>query len=300
VKPEPAAAGPVPIALQPDVVPDIVEAGDVEVSLPALPELPLNVKQSDCPEAPPTAAVEVPVDVNITGPPLQGISRWKHDGFALVGENKAPFTGFEKRVVRNYKKLNDTDFSFETVQPLVTAAGTRFISTSYEVKPNQPNRGVTPPAGPATPPNVGTPDRGLLLTKSEILDGGGQVVSSFVPTPALLLLPLPVTAGEQWQSVGVDPKTGSTVVMNATVSRRQRIDACGDLVDGWQVDATQLSSSAQNAEPSAEPTAYSYLVATQYGGMLIQERLRPPEQFDQTYDLSFTLGQLKPDPLPTP
>jgi hypothetical protein len=61
-----------------------------------------------------------------------------------------------------------------------------------------------------------------------------------------------------------------------------------------------VSAGAQNAEPSAGQVAYSYMVATQYGAMLIQERIHPAETDEQLFDLNFTLAQLEPDALPTP
>ncbi len=303
VKPAAPPAGLVPIVAQPESAPEIVEAGDLEATVPALPNLDLNAKPAaDCPEAPPTAAVKEPVGVNVTGPPREGVYRWKHDGFATAANGaRAPFTGFEKRVVRNYKKINDADFSFETVQPVVSGGNAaQFIVTGYQVNTARPSQSITPPAGPVSPPTLGGPDRGVVLTKQELLDSRGQIVSSYVPTPGILLLPLPVASGDTWGSVGVDPKNGSTVVLNGTVTRRQRIDACGDLVDGWFVEATQASAGAQNLEPGAGQVAYSYMVAPQYGAMLIQERIHPADTDEQLFDLSFTLAQLEPDPLPAP
>jgi hypothetical protein len=125
-------------------------------------------------------------------------------------------------------------------------------------------------------------------------------VSSFAPTPGILLLPLPVASGDTWQSVGVDTKTGATAVLDGTVTRRQRIDACGDLVDGWLVDATQTLGSVQNADPQAGQQAVSYLIAPQYGAMIVNERVHPADTADQSFDLNYTLAQLKPDPLPAP
>jgi hypothetical protein len=46
---------------------------------------------------------------------------------------------------------------------------------------------------------------------------------------------------------------------------------------------------------------YDYIVATQYGGMLVDERLTQPDPAGQTpspFDTDYSLGQLHPDPLP--
>jgi hypothetical protein len=317
VKP-PADVASVPSDIIPDLVPEIA---DLALHFAPLPGIDLNkTAPKECPDASNTAVVEVPTEVTITGIPLQGIFRWKHSGSLTLSDTVVPFTGFEKRVVRNYKKIDAANFEFQTIQPSFQEAG-KLIESTFHVKTDGVNQTIDAPAGPVQGPTVRQPDGGVVLTKLQTLDSSGNPVgTAFAPVTGLLMLPIPVTADETWQSVAVDPKSGQTIVQNATVSRRARIDACGDLVDGWAVTARQVVASIRNVATTMEPPqfgyfGYDYIVATQFGGMLIDERLTQPDPLYETLpatvsqelpvpptpspiDLDFTLGQLKPDPLP--
>jgi hypothetical protein len=71
---------------------------------------------------------------------------------------------------------------------------------------------------------------------------------------------------------------------------RGRVDACGDLVDGWRAESTQTRSDA------AGSVAYNYLLATQYGGALILEEIHTTTADGSAFDVTFSLAQLHPDP----
>lgn len=274
-----------------DRLPEI-ELGGPTINLP-----PVSSGEVDCPKAPPSAAAKDAADVNITGAPLVGVAKWIRGGTqkpagapeTLPGQK---VTGVEKRLVRNYKKVNDTTSTFETVQ--VEDAKTAIIST-FQVRTNAVNQSTTGGVPVLSGPRAGEPDRGVALVKLERIDAKGEILSSFAPTTGVLYLPLPVASGEQYQSVGVDPKTGQTIVHNATVLGRERVDACGDLVDGWAVEATQSSSNGRGGP--ASQVSYRYRVAPQYGGMIVFEQLKYTAGTVQN-DLIFHLGQLQPDPLP--
>ncbi|HEY4410582.1 MAG TPA: hypothetical protein VGO87_11930, partial [Acidimicrobiia bacterium] len=75
---------------------------------------------------------------------------------------------------------------------------------------------------------------------------------------------------------------------------RERVDACGDVVDGWVVEATQTFSGTGQTAP---PRTYRYIVATQLGGMIISEEVHTTSAQGAT-DVTFSLGQLKPSALP--
>lgn len=286
----------------PDIVPDIAAELTLPPPLPGL-DLQPRAKVTDCPEAALTAGSEKAADVTITGEPLVGIARWKHSGTLQLNGKAVPFSGFERRVVRNYVQVSPTVFTFETLQPIVTNRGTLFLDSSFRVRTDGLSKAVTSPGqGVPSPPAIHEPDGGVVLTSIKTIDSsGGTIGTAFTPVTGILLLPLPVIPDDSWRSVAVDPKSGQTVTHNATVDRRQRIDACGDLVDGWHVTATQVVASGRDANPQVAYNGYDYVVATQYGGMIIDERLTQPDPAGQTpspFDLDFSLGQLHPDPIP--
>lgn len=258
----------------------------------------LTPPKSDCEPAPPSAAAEVPVEVNITGEPPVGVYRWKVEGSitGADGAAKGKTSSFEKRFIRNVTKVSDTVYTFEQVQPIpdssLVAVNTIRVNTAPVTQ--NPDPGFN---NIATVPSVGEPERGITLDRIDYLDrNGSSAKPSFQPSTGVLLLPLPVQSGESYKSVAVDPKTGQTIVHEATVTRRGRIDACGELADGWLVDAKQTLTAGQG-EPPQEVT-YSYIVGTQFGGSLINERFSAVAPSGDVYTLEYTLGQLKGDPLP--
>jgi hypothetical protein len=292
--------GPPAVATGP-VIPDVPpafsfpEPPSLDVSNPAPPK-PL------CPQASVTAAPLVPTEAFVTGPPPVGLFKWKRGGTVTTASGaKAAFTGYEGRVVRNYKTIDANNFEFQTVQPRLDAEGLEI--SSFHVKTNgQTVQSVGTNGVPTV--RVPAPDAGLVLTKIEKLDKNGTKQGEFAPGQGLLLLPLPVTTGEQFSSVAIDAKNGETMQNNGTVTRRQRVDACGELVDGWEVQS-QLTDSF------AGQLTYNYIVATQYGAMLISEAYQPAQATSATGptpappgtapfsdDINFQLAQLKPGDVP--
>lgn len=258
----------------------------------------LPEKKSDCEPAPPSAAAELPVEVNITGEPPVGVYRWKV-GAAVTGADgatKGKNSSFEKRFIRNVQKVSDTVYTFEQVQPIpgssLVAVNTLRVNTTPVTQDPDPGFNNI-----ATVPSVGEPERGVTLDRIDYLDrNGSSAQPSFQPTTGVLLLPLPVKSGESYKSVAVDPKTGQTIVHEATVTRRGRIDACGQLADGWLIDAKQTLTAGQGEPP--QEVSYSYIIGTQYGGSLINERFSVVAPSGDTVSVEYTLGQLKGDPLP--
>ncbi|HLF41313.1 MAG TPA: hypothetical protein VI854_07560, partial [Acidimicrobiia bacterium] len=111
-------------------------------------------------------------------------------------------------------------------------------------------------------------------------------------SPAVLYLPLQIEPGEQFSSVGIDPRTGQVLQHQAKVLNRERVDACGEIVDGWAVEATQTFSGQGTATRT-----YKYIVAPQLGGIIVSEEFHATTP-QGTTDLVISLGQLKPSPLP--
>lgn len=275
---------------------------------------PLNPAKSPCPPAALTAFPAAEAGLNITAQPVEGQYRWKRDGKQTVATLPGvalPVGGFEQRLVRNVRKISDTEYSFETVQPElgtgITVLQTFKVKTaavSRSVEPPVESLPVAPPALPVEPPvdlpverptlpsaRVGDPERGISLARIERVDqAGNSQVLEF--TPAVLYLPLPIEPGESWSAVGIDARTGQVFQNQARVLRRERVDACGEVVDGWAVESTQTFSGAGTGTRT-----YRYIVAPQLGGTIISEELHVAGPSGTT-DVTFSLGQLKPAPLP--
>jgi hypothetical protein len=140
---------------------------------------------------------------------------------------------------------------------------------------------------------AGDPERGISLVKLQRVDAQGNT-SELTFSPAVLYFPLPVQPGEQFTSVGIDARSGSVLQHQARVLRRERVDACGEIVDGWAVESTQTFSGSAQTSP---PRTYRYIVAPQLGGIIVSEEVHVTSPQGQT-DAVFNLGQLRPAPLP--
>ena len=273
-----------------------------DVALPALPPIatatapptkfvgPPPAPRKVCPDATPGSAAAEPAAITVPdgARPAAGIYRWKKAGsltYAIAPDLKLPVGGFEQRRVRNVKEVSTGVFSFETVQPALDGKST--VVTGWQVKPNATAQRSSNLSVTVT---VGDPERGLTLKSVDTIDKDGKSVG-FHPVTGLLVMPLPVVPGEQFSSVAIDPATQETMAYQATVGARDRIDACGQFVEGWQVTG-KLSESS-----SSTPLDYSLWVAPQYGALPILER-RDGSDAAVSYSLTYTLAQLHPDPDP--
>jgi hypothetical protein len=283
---------------------------------------PLNPPRTTCPPAVLTAFPAKEAGQTVEGLPPEGQYRWKRTGTQTVANLpgvKLPVSGFEQRLVRNVTKVSDTEYTFETVQPEL---GTNITTIStFKVKTAAVSKTVTPPVEPPDPnhvtvpvplpvnvpgtqpplpkppvpetASVGDPERGISLMKIQRVDAAGNS-SELTFSPAVLYLPLEVVPGEEWNAVGIDPRTGSVLQNQAKVVKRERVDACGDIVDGWAVESTQTFSGAGQTAP---PRTYRYIIAPQLGGIIISEEIHTATA-QGTTDVTLSLGQLKPSPLP--
>jgi hypothetical protein len=282
---------------------------------------PLAPQRTNCPPAALTAFPAKEAGLVVEGVPTEGQYRWKRQGTQTVPNLpglKLPVGGFEQRLVRNVVKISATEYTFETVQPELGGDVTT-IST-FKVKTGAVSQAVTPPVEPpapttptlpvsppssAPPPpeapavsvpdsfSVGEPERGISLMKLQRVDATGNA-SELTFSPGVLYLPLGIVAGEEFSSVGIDPRTGAVLQHRARVLKRERVDACGDIVDGWLVESTQTFSGSGG--PPASRT-YRYIIAPQFGGIMISEQLQTGSP-EGTSDVTLSLAQLKPAPLP--
>jgi hypothetical protein len=308
------------------VAPGATDAGDFDAG-PGRPGrlrpvTPLNPPRTPCPPAALTAFPAKEAGLMVEGLPATGQYRWKRTGTqtpANLPGVKLPVAGFEQRLVRNVVRVSATEYTFETVQPElgsdVTTISTFKVRTDavsttaappvQPPDPNHPSRpvpqpvqvpGTQPPLPKAPVPDtlsVGEPERGVSLIRLQRVDSAGNT-SEVDFSPGVLYLPLPIVPGEEWTAVGADPRTGSMLQHQAKVVKRERVDACGDVVDGWAIEATQTFSIGGQTAP---PRTYRYIVAPQLGGLIISEAIHTATS-QGTTDVTLSLGQLQPSPLP--
>jgi hypothetical protein len=206
-----------------------------------------------CPEASLTDAPP-PTTSSVESRPKRGVYRWVYDGTReIAGGHQIKIFPFADRAIQNVKAAGD-GFEFTAVEKDIGSNDT--VYTTYEVRD----------------PKGQTDAAGVYLT--QIQRAGPQRQTTFSPAPAVLILPLPAQIdGSTFRSVGVDPISQEALTHTGTIVERKRVDACGDWVDGWLVDAAQTFV---RADGGADERNYDYAVATQFGGMLVFERVQSP------------------------
>jgi hypothetical protein len=183
----------------------------------------------------------------------------------------------EDRVYRNLKKSPDKNnkiFTYEIVQPY----GKDFLVSLIQVNPNSTAETVRPTTEPAIESQRyrSDPESGVVLKRTDIVDAKGNAVPGtkpFVPSTGLLLLPIPVSS-EDYTSSAVDPSTGRTLVLQASVKARERVNACGEPAEGWLVQAFYTVADG-NTEKDYR---WNYVIAPQYGGIIISEDVNSLER----------------------
>jgi hypothetical protein len=215
-------------------------------------------------------------NAEVDGEPLVGALQF--NGTYVVNQGAdPPVTPLEPetRVLRHYVKNAHKSFTYEVVQPY----GKYFLVSTFLVKPQSTGQSAKPATEPVieSPRARSDPEAGLVLKRTEVVDANGKRApgtTPFAPATGVLLIPFPVSS-EDYSSSAVDPNTGRTFRLTASVKARDRINACGEPVVGWVVQTYVSISDGNNANDAYE---WHYLVAPQYGAMIIAEKIMRPKQ----------------------
>jgi hypothetical protein len=201
-----------------------------------------------CPEAGPNDFPADEAQTSITGMPKPGKYRWKQSGTetSTTFPFPIPITGFGSRTVKEVMG-NPGAFTFRTVEKDASLFNGTLITRTFSVSPT-----------------------GLSLTRIEWDENGdGQAERTFAPLTGLPYLPVPFQIGTPFENVAVDPVSLTSIRHVGTVKGRQRVDACGVVLDSWFVDGDQTFVQGG----SSTRVDFNYGVATQLGGLLILEHL---------------------------
>ena len=270
-----------------------------EIPLPVVsPPVPRPKPAPVCRVAGNADTAEAIATTGVANLPAQGVYRWRFGATQDVAGLKIPIQNvFLDRTVFDVSKPVTSTFPVggdAITDPIVTKTFTYKVKTdlsvggrggyevdTYQVKDHPITQGVGPStANIGKQVVVGDPERGVALKKTELFSPNGTLQGSFEPTPGLLLLPLSVIEGEEFESVGIDAANGSVTIVDGVVGRRGSVDACGDVVDGWQVNTRQYFAGTNLNDPTNAAklllTEYDYVVATQLGGILISEKVGKP------------------------
>lgn len=223
--------------------------------------------REECPEADATEFPDEEASTSVEQAPFMGNYKWM-----VVGTQEVPQLGTYDLSQRKYSRQirNVTynpaagTFFFETVEEEVVFGSTTKVISRWEVRPTE----------------------GIFLVRLTH-ERPNTSPATFNPSPAVLYLPLPVRIGATIKSVGIDPVSQQVLEHDGQVLPRQHVDACGDLVDSWYVDARQVNTSSRGRSGRD----YNYGIATQLGGFIVFEEV---ETDDKRLKFTARLGQTRP------
>lgn len=229
-----------------------------------------------CPVAGPFDFPDVEASVEPQGRPAAGAYDWKADGEITTGSGVFTIDLLDTRTIANvedHPSIPDA-FTFEVTENVVDERQNRgTITTRYRITPR-------PFVEQEQLPNDA--GKGLFI-EARIFKGtdsqGRPVESEFNPVPAIQLMAFPVQDGAAIDSRGTDPATLAEESVVGVVKGHKQIDACGDRVDTWFVDAdrTFRYTDSRTGQTQTEESNYDYGVATQFGGLIIYEHLDVPK-----------------------
>ncbi|MEY2469813.1 MAG: hypothetical protein QOF21_2511 [Actinomycetota bacterium] len=292
-----------------------------------------DIAGGPCPAAKLTAFPKTSSQPTIDGLPPVGVYQWKRvlsvvkNAAAEPSLTQRPFA-LESRSIRNVVRtpgvIGDHEFSFEMVSPDPFVVGNSVITT-FKVNSNAtllyenniPARTVGVVDVPGYDLRVVPPNDmpGIFISKIVTVNSSGVGVASFSPVQPVMILPLEggvVRSGQEFRSIGIDATSGAVLTNAGLVGRKSRVDACGEIVEGYVVSLSQIYSGDFNTgDPVGTVTNIAtrnqtrnidYVFATQYGAMPIQETLSVGDiAVDPTGFIGkWELGGLTPAPLPSP
>ncbi|GAC1328615.1 MAG: hypothetical protein NVSMB17_04240 [Candidatus Dormibacteria bacterium] len=219
-----------------------------------------------------TTFPEKAATADLQGMPEPGVYRFRNGGAYQPDTNTSTgiinFPDSGTRTVTSPAALAPGIFTFDVVNTTGGKTGRSKVTTSFEVVPQNITAGT--PGGQTV-----TQAAGIFITAIT-----GQPADApffnFRPQPMITYLNLPVSFGVSWDTSGSDPANGMTLKLHGAIADdtvkgtnkgRRVVDACGTLVDTWEVIAT-----GQLVGPNEKlAIGWAYDVATQYGGMTFAE-----------------------------
>jgi hypothetical protein len=299
---------------------DPVEPRVVVQLIPAPPEalrpgadltnIPRSVP-AKCPKAPEGAPV---VDVGTYGilkPPTTGVYRRHNEGGLTLFGAIAIKIPFPRASVWEISDLTEIPPPSPVEDPTAPLGGVENATDNFP-----PGEVAGAPMWEYTVTKKLTPQftlveryrltsRRLLLLQRETITTEGSTM--FTPDPPISMLEHGDGEGHTWRSAGVDSASGTAMVVEGSLERREPVDVCGTLHDTYRVVTIErlvnLATGDVNSTNEEDPNIY--FVASQLGGIVLREDLH----FQQTiatadgpaiveWDYQSTVDSVTPEPLP--
>ena len=245
-----------------------------EPAPPVLPHGPIV----NCPTAPADAHPDAPATVFITDAPKPGTYLTHDTGtFTLGGAvsltaNYPPLSVFEVKNIQTSQASDPVNgpsniITYDVVTHGVDGGTT---TTTYRTV-NMPSSVQGQVVQTAT---VGHEPQGELdLVKLVTVNAEGR--TEFTPSPPVEMMAFKNGQGTSWTSAGIDQATGTSMVVQGSITQRKVVDVCGKVYDTYEVSSTEKITNLQTGLSSQtnpnDPNIYDY--ATQYGGIILHEHI---------------------------
>jgi len=254
------------------------------------PFTPPRPTASLCPEAGPTDFPEEPAGFDTKGQPRPGSYLWKESGKVDLLAPVAlsfPVGPYTDEFIRNVEVAANGSFTYDYVWT------TELVGTETD----------TILVVPTTAASTSNP-AGIYLERVHIVPVQGDVID-FAPLTPVLLLSLPVALGATVGSPApyVDLANRRAMTFQGTVSKKERYDACGTVIEAWFIKATRLLSSIGSSGPRSEDqsTTFDIAVAPHLGGIIVALHRVGNGSFSAgaitiafQYDMTTSIGTLTP------
>jgi len=261
-----ASAGSGPSALAPGA-PPLIYGAPAPPPQATFASIPATTPAPVCPAAPVDAVPALQADPWASVPPVATAYLWRTDvaqsWYTLGGGPKLAFPATFTHTVANVSPADATTgaYTFDVATSAGGVTGLQKVTDSFEVIP--------PPEGTSDVQGVSTSQAaGLYLTAMQTLDPSDPRSRVTRFAPPILLMQFPGNELPTWNTAGTDTATGTTIQLAGAVLGHVSVDACGTVIDAWQVHATG-SLVGPNQNLSLDLT---YDVATQYGGIIVAEQ----------------------------
>ena len=266
--PQPVAASGFFVIEQPPLTPS-----------PAIRSTPTPVLTNDCPTAGPDVHPDEPVTVFATTPPKAGTYLLHNDGKFTLGVPPVltTFPMPKKRSIQNTNVAQTQDnndqvngptqiITWDIVQPGLSGTTTTTYRSTFSPSPAvstvlQAAQQAKAPAGE------------LDLVRLQIQAGDTHI--DFQPNPPVTLMAFKNGQGTSWNSAGIDPRDGTSMVVQGSITKRTNVDLCGKVYDSYEVVSNERVANLRTGLTSQtdpnDPNVYD--VATQFGGIFLRQHV---------------------------
>lgn len=256
-----------------------------------------------CPGPPIFASAPEAATTSVMNKPKPGFYFWQvltqEDLGSNIKSTTRKYTNYEvKNVSETTTRPNPNGdptsvFTFDVVTPVGKG---NTVTITLQVKQNAQGANVGT-GNVGNPRRVAEPDAGIAIKKQVERNNKGEVVVEFTPSPAVLILPLPVVGGAEFTGAGTDPATGGQMTVNGQVKGPDRITGCSEFRQGIRVDATVTSRDVPGQVADAVSQVFTF--ETQRGGMVLGNVQTPTNSKTTLLSLFGDSAQLKPREVPS-